>query len=75
MLKKQKDMTTLKTNKMITIKITAEIKKEIKTSILSFNNQISKEMNFSEDLRKNDKIQLWSNKVKELTQSLENGYI
>jgi len=68
-------MTTLKTNKMITIKITAEIKKEIKTSILSFNNQISKEMNFSEDLRKNDKIQLWSNKVKELTQSLENGYI
>lgn len=60
---------------MKTIAITNEIKNEILKSIEQFNKLIKKENNFSYDLRKHDKVALWSNKVKELEQALINGYL
>ena len=59
----------------MTIAITTEIKREINESILSFKKLLSKEMSFSEDLRKKDKVEIYTNRIAELTQSLENGYI
>ena len=58
---------------MTTIKITPEIKIEVLNSINQFNNLIQKEMSFSEDLRKVEKIKLYEAKVLELNQSLING--
>lgn len=57
------------------IQVTNEIAKEIKESINCFKSIIEKEMSFSSDLRKNDKIELYSNKIAELEKSLELGWI
>lgn len=60
---------------MGTIKITPEIKLEIENSINQFKKQIAKEMSISEDLRYNDKINIWTSKVVELQKSLINGLL
>ena len=57
------------------IKITTEIKLEIENSINQFKKQIAKEMSISEDLRYNDKINLWNSQVVALQKSLINGLL
>ena len=57
------------------VEVTKEIRKEIKTSINEFNRLINKEMSFSLDLRKQDKIVLYTNKVIELENALTNGIL
>lgn len=60
---------------MTTLKITSEIEKEIRTSIDSFNRLIKKEMCFSADLRKQEKIELYQLKISELEKAIEIGNI
>jgi hypothetical protein len=60
---------------MGTIKITTEIKLEIENSINQFKKQIAKEMSISEDLRYNNKINLWNSQVVALQKSLINGLL
>jgi hypothetical protein len=60
---------------MKTLKITSEIEKEIRTSIDSFNRLIKKEMCFSPDLRKQEKIELYQLKISELEKAIEIGNI
>ena len=60
---------------MISITITPEIAIEIQSSIAQFENLIAREMNISEDLRYNHKIELYQSKIQELKQGLSNGFI
>ena len=60
---------------MITLKVTPEIKIDIENSIAQFDKLIKKEMSFSVDLRKNDKILLYTNKIIELQKAIENGIL
>ena len=55
--------------------VTTEIRKEIETSINEFEKLIKKEMNFSVDLRKHDKIILYTNKIIELQKALIDGVL
>lgn len=64
-----------KTNKMKEIKLTSEIRKEIKQSIKEFDLMIKKEMTFPVHLRKNDKVVIYTNKIIELQKALINNVI
>lgn len=56
-------------------KVTPELRNEILTSINSFDQLLQKEISFSVDLRKHNKIILYTNKIIELQQSLIKGWI
>jgi ribosome-associated translation inhibitor RaiA len=59
----------------MTIQVTTEIRKEIENSINEFDRLIKKEMSFSVDLRKHDKIVLYTNKIVELQKALTDGVL
>ena len=60
---------------MTTITLTEEIRKEIKDSINYYNGRLNYELNFSEDLRKNDKIDLYKKEIIRLESALIKGVI
>jgi len=60
---------------MATVFLTQDIRKEILNSIKEFENLIQKEIVISWDLRKHDKIILYTNKIIELKQALTDGFI
>jgi hypothetical protein len=62
---------------MTTTKIilTEELRKEILQSINYFDNQLKKEMVFSADLRKHERIITYTKKIAELQNSLVLGWI
>lgn len=60
---------------MTTINITTEIRKEIQSSILEFDRLIQKELSFSSDLRKHDKVELYSKEIIRLQNCLESGVL
>jgi len=62
----------METTKII---LTEELKIEVLQSINYFDNEIKKEMNFSVDLRKNEKIIKYTNKIIELQSYLNKGWM
>ena len=57
------------------IEVTKEIAKEINQSINEFQSLINDEMNYSEHLRKHDKIKLYEQNIERLKHGLEKGWI
>jgi hypothetical protein len=57
------------------IELTQELRNEVLKSIQQFDNLIKKEMLIDADLRKHDKVIIYTNKIIELNQSLVNGFI
>lgn len=63
-----------KTNTM-TIQVTPSIKNKILKGIAEANRVISKEMNYSEDLRNNETIEKYTSYINHMIESLKSGII
>ena len=69
------DNEIIKTIEIMKIELTQELRNEVLKSIQQFDNLIKKEMLIDADLRKHDKVIIYTNKIIELNQSLVNGFI